>query len=460
MLTLTSPIAEVTTHVFEPIAKQFVHKLIHELGYDQLFKENIYFTGDYMGASKSNDGNNNPIVNQDRFNAALSFNLNPRVLKWDAMTFKNIAGPMLNLRSVQARRPIFIDPDTSTILTEHEVPATMTISCSMRFVNRADAYDALVRMQNKYLYGEMIMVNDYSYDYRLSQNVITVLYAISKMKGIPPQRFMQFLTEGSNNHITFLGNRNAPDVAREVVVQRNAFNVYTQLDYNPEKPEVEMINASPSFYKIDFVGTLQFSRINMLLLQYPVVINNQFISDEIVCVDPSERNGRLIPQQLANIADDKYRQTLYPNIPTEGPVRFPWYDNWTVPSGSIHKQLSFVPFLIGAFTLDNTDDPNGTTTINLVEDLDEYALTEVVLKSFREDQMAALSTSAVFNIAVYIDNVQVEPSTLTFDGVNLTIQNRKINHVYRIVLSKQKEYVNGTLQTFRVAIYDLVTSRE
>ena len=61
------------------------------------------------------------------------------------------------------------------------------------------------------------------------------------------------------------------------------------------------------------------------------------------------------------------------------------------------------------------------------------------LKKLRERKEKSLNVEDIYNISVYVDNVQLDRKLLSFDGTVLKVSNALgPNHIYRLVLSKTK----------------------
>jgi len=80
-----------------------------------------------------------------------------------------------------------------------------------------------------------------------------------------------------------------------------------------------------------------------------------------------------------------------------------------------------------------------TTDINLDTDLDRYQLDKKVREYYRERKDKSLNVEDIYNIAVYVDDVQLDRKLLSFDGTVLKVSNALgPNHIYRLVLSKTR----------------------
>ena len=78
-----------------------------------------------------------------------------------------------------------------------------------------------------------------------------------------------------------------------------------------------------------------------------------------------------------------------------------------------------------------------TTDLNLDTDLDRYRLSPIVREYYRERKEKALELASVYNISVFVDDVQMDKSLITFDGTVVHVSNALgPNHIYRLVLSR------------------------
>ena len=80
-----------------------------------------------------------------------------------------------------------------------------------------------------------------------------------------------------------------------------------------------------------------------------------------------------------------------------------------------------------------------TTNINLDTDLDKYQLDKKVREYYRERKEKCLQVEDIYNISVFVDDVQLDRKFLSFDGTVLKVSNALgPDHIYRLVLSKTK----------------------
>ena len=109
--------------------------------------------------------------------------------------------------------------------------------------------------------------------------------------------------------------------------------------------------------------------------------------------------------------------------------------------------------------MDDVDNPDGVTIVNLEHDL-PYPLIGDIVQTLKEQEQSSVQMSRALAVSVYKDNVLINPRLLSLDNdLNLTITNRDINAVYRLLISEYIGEPNGTIHAFWVGKYDIITNQ-
>ena len=469
MQVFSTNISEVITHVHQVIADQVCRKIIYQLGLKDVFQNHLYFNSDFYGPSRSFNNVRLPILHENAFRCNVKYSANPFGLKWDSTTPGQHMDPALHRRDNLNTIPVFYDPKHNIQLIERYMPCNVEMECSMIFADRVLAYDVMTRLTSTYVRGELLMVNDLSYDYRMPMEILTRLYMLGRMINLKKGTYMDWLERCSNQKIQRVVSKRQHNQHAEIVIKKQQFNSLASIDYNADQPTMQTLGTSADTVTIPFNVTVQFGRVNMLYLKYPIVVNNTMIPEELVTSDKEEMFGSLYrflkyPYLVLDPAYQFQKQLL------QHPVHNPWYDDWMVPQNCSINADFHKPFFIGLFTLDNVDCPCSTcknrccrtkyTTINITE-LDQYKLAPEVLQWFKDNPDKALSTESDYAITVFINNTEVGASQLLFDGENLSFPNCKgPENIYHVVIStKIWKFKEGHPWRSNLLIFDIEANK-
>ena len=464
MLISSSTISENIIHVWKPLADQMSRRVLQDLGILQYMENHIYVDSSYTGPSKSwrDIQSRHAILNEPGMYVNVKFNATPLGLKWDVTNPGQHMDPAIHRRDTMVENPLFYDPKTGVHIIEREQPCMMELECGLCFTDRVLAFDAVTRLMSTYVRGGLFSVTDLKYDYKFPLQLLTDLYTIGRMSGTPKGQVLDWIKRCSHGKMDLITNIHNPGKHKEMIVHREMYEVLAAIDYNADEPTTQSVGTSADTITLSFNITLQFGRVNMLYLKYPIVINNNLVPESLVYVPKSDAYTRLITLLKHPILayDGQYQAQKHI---LRQPVRLPWYDNWMLPDNSRHTFEHAEPFLIGVFTLDNTacDDCADKckcdcceckyTVIDLYEDFDPHKLKEPVITYFKEHPQEALYPDAPYNLAVFADNTQVSPDKLQFDGRYLKFPNTMGSHrTYRLVLCKTPEKDVGSNPWFFV----------
>lgn len=474
MLISSSTISENIIHVWKPLADQMSRKVLQDLGLLHYMKNHIYINSSYTGPSKSwrDIQTRHAILNEPGMTVNIKFNSNPIGLKYTSASPGQHMDPAIHRRDALIAHPLLYDPATRIHVIEREQPCMLEMECALTFTDRVVAFDAVTNMMSTYVRGELLTVTNFSYDYKFPVPLLNELYVLARLSGVEKGKVMDWITKYSHGKMKLITNEYAPGKHHEMVVHREPYEILATIDYNPDEPTVEGVGTSADTVTLSFNVTMQFGRVNMLYLKYPIVINNELVPQQLVHVERSDAYGRLI------------RYLKHPYLSMDGiyqgakflyrmPTRQPWYDNWLIPDYTRHKFEKAEPFFIGVFTLDNTactscQDkckcdccPCRFTTIDLWEDIEPYRLRDHVKKFFQEHPKECLLPDAHFNLSVFADDVQVDPKHLVFDGRYLKFPNTMgANRIYRLVLCRTPLIKEGKNPWYFVFDCIIVVQRE
>lgn len=436
MLVYNTSVEEAITHVYDVLASQVCRQMIQELGLTSLFENKIYINSFVRGPSKSHDhSTKRPILNESNFKCDIKYNVNPFSLKWDSTIPGQHLDPMHHRRDTLNVKPLLYHPDANVQVIERYIPCNLELSCSMTFLDRVKAMDVMTRLATRYAKGELIMVNNLMYNYKLPHDVLVRLKALSSILGVENVDFINWLKQFSDNQIGVVFSRRQKNRTKEIVVKKNIFEALSSVAYDHNQPTTKSRGTSSETNSIEFNVVVQFARINLVYLKYPIIVNNTFVPEELVATNLRNSTGPILHKlKHPYLRVDAFRRTQL--MSTKQPVRNPWYDDWTIPRGSLEYQYNYNPFFIGAFTFDNPEDEDGYTEIDL-NDLDMYALVPKVLEYYTTQPERAISEYGPYRLSVYQGDTLVTPSFLSMENGILKIPNSLAqNKEHRVVLSR------------------------
>ena len=98
--------------------------------------------------------------------------------------------------------------------------------------------------------------------------------------------------------------------------------------------------------------------------------------------------------------------------------------------------------------------------IDLWEPIDVYQIAPKILEQWRCNPASALDPFAEYNLAVFADDIQLEPKRLCFDGRYLHIPNTfGTQHIYRLVLLRTPQIKGEVNPWFLVLCCVIETER-
>lgn len=459
MLTMVKSVPDLVNRVYDPVSRQLINKVLSEIDVFNHFQDRIYQTSDHTAPLHTSDKNDNPMLGtEDRVTYIQNIRLNPENLEWEAVYHEAVAKAM-DLKTLESKCPILYHFPTGTTLTEYGQPCAITLDCVMNTSNRSLAHEFLTGLYNTLDVGDMIKRFDLIFDYLLPVEIYTILYMVSKMMGNTQSQFIQFLKLHSAHNVGLLSNK-YDDNRKGLIARKHVTDVLSKVETTQDQPEAVTKDQSVTSYRVNFTVTVQFVRPVCMYLLYPIVINNQMIPGEAVTITPEDKYG--FPKGNSPFFDEHAFREMKSAERKEHyrveTVKVPWYDNWVCPGQSPVRKLNYFPFLTNVFTIDDEDNPQGETVIDLQNLGEGVTLTQEVLEEIINADYNPLYFDGKYHISIFADNMMVEPEYLSLDSANtvLHVPNREKHHIYRLVLSVNKEIFIGHLNQLRVFNIEIV----
>lgn len=457
-LTLAHIVGESMIHIIEPVADQALRFVVGKLGLSGLMEE-IQIVSDFKEVSKATDKSHNAKLIDYRVRARLAPNVNPSNNKWEGT--KTIAdlgnGNAIVRQDVAGRKKspwsghditsrdisIFHNEDLFLDMTEWNVGSTLTMEVKLDFRDLTPAQECLSAIFATFTNGEMIGYVPVQYDYPIPKPIAYVLRQIYMRTNNTQshEAYDQWLKDNSAGCLSWNVNRNNIHVRELVGLKNNAQAMYL-IECQQDAPEV-----GSNRFTVNFNLTVQYSRTNRIIFDYPILVNNQLLPFELVPCGKTVRTANHGPFQWQNEAVTKLWNSMY-DYHDPAPAKYPWWDPWNVPETAIIKKTGFHPIYTAALELDDLTNKEGVTRLNIVDDLPGYKLRDDIVSMLKEGKNLCLGHNFTYvNVSVFAHDYPVDRELLDFDGTYLTIKSRRPEPNYRLVIS-----VNPTPRTLKPQI--------
>jgi len=436
MPTIYSVIPEMTEHIHDVIARQLTHKIINDLNPLTPIADKIYIDTGHTAPQQASDGSHNAVLRNNKVIARALPVTNPTSLKWDSLNMSHTTGQYIDKRDLGTKYPyVFVDPVAEVRLLEMSIPTHMAIEIEIELVSRDQAYEIPVQLWRRFAGGH-VYTETVVYDYPLPQDIIIYLYSIYKMRKFDKaMTFAQYLKKGSNDLITANVPRAANSQDVELIIPKTNVYCNVQLDYNEDKPEEIKVGRSANAYQTKFVLNVQYTRADMMVIQFPAVIDNQIIPEIMVPKRSTDIPFRNLDAGYPGDEVDKGSRA-FAIKPSATPIVLPYYDDWMIPRGLTYSR-SYREFLIAGTLVEGPAMLSEIPLGGLIDEDGEYKLHDVVVKILKKQKQESFKTDCIFNIEVYANDVPIEPTHLELtDDLVLKFPGFNLSKRYRLVLSE------------------------
>jgi len=458
MLSFTTTIDEIVTHIHYPVASQVARYMLKELGLLEYMGNKIYINSVFHAPSRSSSEVRRVILNEPGFTATVRLHTNPTGTRWEMLNVSQAMDARIIRKDTLHSFPILQDKNNLIYLTEKYLPCGIEMECRLQFVDKTTAYDAMTRMYSTIGNNNFVVPINLSYNYAIPMPMLRSLWHLAYLTGVKKEEFVTWLQTKSNNQISRLVGKNKRSKAMELIINKHQFEAYIATEYSSDEPEIQTVGSSADKIILAFTTYIQFARTNLLYLEYPIVINNTLVPESMVT---TPRDNRFTPfVKLVRYGYEDIDTALQASkMLLNHPVKSPWYDTWSVPTTSPHTFYKAIPFYIGVFTLDEVvctcGKPDGIcccgeghTSIDIV-DLDKYRLSDTVLTYFKENKDKCLDLNSRYNITVFADDTLLDRRSIKFDGTTFTISNLfGKKRIYRFVIAKTPDTPTEQINTF------------
>lgn len=436
VLSIATP--ELESHVFYPAIKQACHKFLYDLNLQDIVGKNIFIETGFSQPKNYNDGKHNVKLNINKLRVQAEINTNPQSLKWDSISFKHfLSQGISHTTKNRDYQTIFYDPTCNIRIQEMSLPTYISLNCTLSILDRNQAYQVPSMIYRHYP-PNIPTMDHISYDYPIPKPTIALVYTLYKLKRFnKPNSFRTWLEMCSGNNTQFAINRVA--TKEELVTKRILIDSLYMVDYQDNKPNEIVINRSPTQYDFNFTIHLQFSRPDLIIMDYPIVLDNRLLPGELI-PDHLHRNEPIpnligpYPDNITNEYVDKYDHGRTKPVM----IKFPDYDDWEIPTDCyLYTNNRYRPWFSCIFTMDEDSEYTELPIGGLLDEELGYQLHPMVKDILKMQGKLSFDDNSLFNITIFNDDIPVEKTYLQIDE-NLTIKVKCVDpaKTRRLVISE------------------------
>ena len=438
----TAAISELTEHVYFPILEQLSHRILYALGYHDIIGDRILINTDWSTHSLTSDIDKNARLGQEMFKVDAQLQLNPTSPKWDFYTFHHTAAYGISKHLVKSTAPIYNDRINDVTITDIITPVTIMLNCELILKSADLAFQTPLRIFNGYENGAIIHFNDLFFDYPLPHVHQSILYGLWKLDrdfGARTGRsFLDFIQLHTAGGWQLHKHRDKEEY--EIVIPVTDLQSLATLEYSEDRPQGVMKDRLPIGFSIPFIYTVQFALPNLVIMDYPIVYQNQLIPKEYLPIELHQRFTDIKGGHKGK-ADEGYARICTRDRRHTSHMRIPFYDDWFVPRHSPISAWRMVPIetICVLIDEDNYTEAGYKTVINLDKDLkgEDGELTPLVKEFLYQQGKYSLYGDVLFNVSVYKgDKILNSKADVKFNrDLEVTFYTTNLYVPYRIVIS-------------------------
>lgn len=440
---LHSAVSELESHIYIPIAKQTAHKVINDLNITKVINNNIFLELGFTTAKLFKDNNHAAQLQLNKLKAQVDVNTNPSNLRWDCLTFQHALGP-IGMSYTNRKRDyitIFEDPISKISLLEMHLPTYIQLNCTLTIADRVLAYELPSLLYRQYP-PQMVQAMHVTYDFPIPNDILSMIYSLWKLKRFNKEKsFRTWLNKCAKNNLQFDINRFADK--EEIVFKKVLIDSLFLLEYTDTKPQEISINRSVVQYEINFTVHVQFMRPDMLMIDYPAVLDNRLLPENMI---PQLHANEAIPNLSGPYPDNPiqdYIKTTKAAKPVA--IKFPFYDLWIMPASSILLHRSYKMWFSSIFLMAEETTITELPMGGLLDEENGYEFHPIVKEILKVQGKDSFQPDCIFNLSIFKDDVMIDPASLSIDGdLNVQVPCKDPTVERRIILSEitDKRFLN------------------
>ena len=432
-------VKEVSTRFIDPVVEQLMYSLMNKFGLRDYFNNGYYVFNGRTAVSKSDDTQGNMRMGNNRCDVTVETHMNPSVQMWDRLVDYNVPAYGTSKLWTDRYEKLWEDRDVGVNLIEFTVPFGVTMNVVLTFKSYDAAQTALDRITTLASGDVANDVHDITYSYPIELPLIGLWGRVYDARKSLNQSltFYQYVQKFMLAQMAV--NVNKYDVTRatqdtEYVFKKYQLSCLAILQCDQESPEPAMQDDVADAWTVSFSYKFQSGRPQTIKMSYPPVVE-QTVLPNIMFAKPNPGWFERIAGSFQNATFTRaFRNFVDIANDTKVIFRFPKYDDWNPPYNTLQDRYKFDQIMIGIVCADTNR--QGSMSFN---DLGPVTLHPMVLTLMgQHTQDDILSMTGLFNITVYVDDIQLDNSLVSFDPTTLTVSflADRPTGIYRVMLSE------------------------
>lgn len=410
------PIAETYHSITRPVAISVVKDMIKNLGFNK--DTSIIFPGladqvPLNGTTTDSATPSTPVNLPTRQQAFITVN----------ETYADFTARSENPDHIDAK-PIFEDKALGVVVKPVYNTKLMDISITLRGQDATTVRKWFVHLKDLISRDFQTGAHLIHYSYIVPEGIMLLLLEVyNKREANAP--YGDTVSKYINQHFTkrFAIDTNQAGRANTPLIREEQSMVHAWFEYDQVNPEQPQKNNNTGEWEIELNYKFYYSKVEKLVVRYPIVIHNQQIDTRFINLDTlpafesnylqRTTDARMPLGHFIGHRDYGTQEQLDPGLP------IPWYDEWRVPE-ALYNGLTEASFLRVLTLADNTE----RTLVNL-NDLGDFKISLAMLNYLkkRPSSLTRLHDN-VFCVRVFRDNNLLDMSKTHVD------ENLNISHGY------------------------------
>lgn len=317
----------------------------------------------------------------------------------------------------RSKRTVFHDDESRVYLIPIKTDATMRFEVSYTCATEAEARDWRNRMRQNIERRLELTTHSVAYSYPLPFEYVASLKEIHRLRETGAYAYGQplgaYLRKHFSDKVETRSHVNGK--GKRLVVEETQRNIQGVLEFD----EIPKAQKEGNVFTISFNYTIYYERPFAMVMDYPLVVNNNLVSSALM--PRVNRNESL--RIDSSVVRDWFDGAINVARPTQGRVggfSIPHFDSWNVPyppkdTGSVFKILITV----------DSNDPSLILNIN---ELGEYTLNEDIVELMEQSgRMLFEYAHSPVLISFYEDDVIVSPSRLLYMNGEVRLDGEELN---------------------------------
>ena len=330
-------------------------------------------------------------------------------------------------------QPIFIDAETGVEIKPVYVKTNLKISVRYRTHSLTEIRRWRDSIYSRYAEGKDINYHDITFSYMVPNpyiELLTVIHSLWK-SDTPPytQNFDNYFKHRCTNSMTSIANPSGTQ--QDIVVTETRTRLIGSFEFVGVPDPYEKDGQSNGFL-INFNYNICYSKPTMMVMKYPVVINNKMLPSRYVVFNNNTPDPNKIPNQIRSVSMQALK-----HLEGGGPDDLVNQSNqvMTVPRGDeFILNMTTIHGIAPLMTVLCLVDSDGLGLLNLNQ-IPNVSINQDILDflSQSEYQYVCDSYQSVYNITHYVGGFPTKTYGLTCDAnlnikatipLNLRVQNR------------------------------------